>query len=75
MTECTGAYSQIAAWNAGFEERVRLCYRDFRFGGRAVFADIGPSHTHLILYEVVCRHTRQPRDAPLAGWRLLAATV
>jgi hypothetical protein len=30
---------------------ARLAYRDFRFEGRAVFAEIGPPHTHVILFE------------------------
>ena len=51
VTECTGHYSQTAARKAGFEERARLAYRDFRFEGRAVFADIQSPHTHLILFE------------------------
>jgi len=51
VTECTGAYSQAAARKAGFEERARLAYRDFRFEGRAVFADVVAPHTHVILYE------------------------
>src|ERR1700722_11079043 len=38
VTECTGHYSQTAARKAGFHERARLTYRDFRFEGRAVFA-------------------------------------
>jgi hypothetical protein len=51
VTECTGHYSQTAARKAGFQERARLAYRDFRFEGRAVFAEITPPHTHVILYE------------------------
>ena len=51
VTECTGHYSQTAARKAGFQERARLAYRDFRFDGRAVFAEIEPPHTHVILYE------------------------
>ena len=51
VTECTGHYSQTAARKAGFQERARLTYRDFRFDGRAVFADIEPPHLHVILYE------------------------
>ncbi|HJQ83567.1 MAG TPA: hypothetical protein VKA21_05795 [Candidatus Binatia bacterium] len=51
VTECTGAYSQAAARKAGFAERARLAYRDFRFDGRPIFAAIEPPHTHLILYE------------------------
>src|SRR5262249_54162516 len=51
VTECTGAYSQAAARKAGFVERARLAYRDFRLDGRAVFADVAPPHTHLILYQ------------------------
>ena len=51
VTECTGHYSQTAARKAGFQERARLAYRDFRFEGRAVFAEIEPPHTHVILYE------------------------
>jgi hypothetical protein len=51
VTECTGHYSQTAARKAGFQERARLAYRDFRFEGRAVFAPIEPPHTHVILYE------------------------
>ena len=51
MTECTGHYSQTAARKNGFQERARLAYRDFRFEGRAVFAEIEPSHTHVILFE------------------------
>ena len=51
VTECTGHYSQTAARKAGFQERARLAYRDFRFEGRAVFAGIQPPHTHVILFE------------------------
>jgi hypothetical protein len=51
VTECTGRYSQAAARKAGFQERARIAYRDFRFEGRAVFAAIDPPHTHAILYE------------------------
>jgi hypothetical protein len=51
VTECTGHYSQTAARKAGFRERARLTYRDFRFDGRAVFAEIEPPHLHVILYE------------------------
>ena len=51
VTECTGYYSQTAARKAGFQERARLSYRDFRFEGRAVFAGIQPPHTHVILFE------------------------
>ena len=51
VTECTGQYSQAAARKNGFQERARLAYRDFRFEGRAVFAEIEPPHTHVILFE------------------------
>ena len=51
VTECTGHYSQTAAQRAGFKEVARLAYKEFRFEGRPVFADIGPPHTHLVLYE------------------------
>jgi hypothetical protein len=51
VTECTGQYSQAAAVRNGFHERARLAYRDFRFEGRAVFAEIEPPHTHVILFE------------------------
>jgi hypothetical protein len=51
VTECTGYYSQTAARKTGFQERVRLAYRDFRFEGRTVFAGIQPPHTHVILFE------------------------
>lgn len=51
VTECTGHYSQTAARKAGFQERARLPYRDFRFEGREVFARIEPPHTHVILFE------------------------
>jgi ribosomal protein S18 acetylase RimI-like enzyme len=51
LTECTGHYSQTAARNSGFKERERLVYRDFRFQGRAVFAEIEAPHTDLILFE------------------------
>ncbi len=51
VTECTGDYSQTAARKAGFQERARLAYQDFRFAGRAVFASIEPPHTHAIFYE------------------------
>jgi ribosomal protein S18 acetylase RimI-like enzyme len=51
VTECTGHYSQTAARKAGFQERTRLAYRDFRYEGRAVFAGIEPPHTHVILFE------------------------
>jgi hypothetical protein len=33
------------------QERARLAYRDFRFDGRTVFAEIEPPHTHAILFE------------------------
>jgi hypothetical protein len=51
VTECTGHYSQTAARKAGFQERARLAYQDFRFEGRPVFAAIEPPHTHVMLYE------------------------
>jgi len=51
VTECTGHYSQSAARRAGFAEVARLAYRDFRFEGRPVFADVPSPHTHLVLYE------------------------
>lgn len=51
VTECTGLYSQTAARKTGFQERARLAYRDFRFEGRAVFSEIEPPHTDLILFE------------------------
>lgn len=51
VTECTGHYSQTAARRSGFQERARLAYRDFRFEGRAVFAEIEPPHTRVILFE------------------------
>jgi hypothetical protein len=51
VTECTGHYSQTAARRSGFQKRARLAYRDFRFEGRAVFAEIEPPHTHAILFE------------------------
>ena len=51
VTECTGHYSQTAAQRAGFKEVARLAYKEFRFQGRPVFADIDPPHTHLVLYE------------------------
>jgi hypothetical protein len=51
VTECTGHYSQMAAVRNGFHERARLAYRDFRYEGRAVFAEIEPPHTHVILFE------------------------
>jgi hypothetical protein len=51
VTECTGHYSQAAARKIGFQERARLTYRDFRFEGRPVFANIEPPHTDLILFE------------------------
>jgi hypothetical protein len=51
VAECTGHYSQTAARKAGFQERARLAYRDFRFEGRAVFAEIKLPHTHVILFE------------------------
>ena len=51
VTECTGHYSQTAARKAGFQERARLAYQDFRFEGRAVFDKIESPHTHLILFE------------------------
>ena len=51
VTECTGRYSQRAAVRNGFHEQARLAYRDFRFEGRAVFAEIEPPHTHVILFE------------------------
>jgi hypothetical protein len=51
VTECTGHYSQTAAIKAGFKERARLAYRDFRFEGRAVFAKIEAPHSHLVLFE------------------------
>jgi len=51
VTECTGHYSQSAARRAGFHEVARVAYRDFRFGGKPVFADVPAPHTHLVLYE------------------------
>ena len=51
VTECTGHYSQTAARRAGFAESARLAYSEFRFEGRAVFANVPEPHTHLILYE------------------------
>jgi GNAT superfamily N-acetyltransferase len=51
VTECTGHYSQSAARRAGFDEVVRLAYRDFRFEEKQVFARIPSPHTHLVLYE------------------------
>lgn len=51
VTECTGHYSQAAARRAGFKEVARLGYRDFRFRGKPIFAEIGAPHTHLVLYE------------------------
>jgi GNAT superfamily N-acetyltransferase len=51
VTECTGHYSQSAARRAGFDEVARLAYRDFRFEGRPVFADVPSPHTHLVVYE------------------------
>jgi len=51
VTECTGHYSQTAARRNGFQERARLAYKDFRFEGRAVFVEIEPPHTHVILFE------------------------
>jgi GNAT superfamily N-acetyltransferase len=51
VTECTGYYSQSAARRAGFTEVSRLAYRDFRSGGRPVFADIAAPHAHLVFYE------------------------
>src|SRR5215472_15099673 len=37
-------YSQTAARKAGFLERERLAYRDFRFPCRAVFVGSNPAH-------------------------------
>lgn len=51
VTECTGHYSQLAARRAGFEEITRLSYKEFRFEGNAVFADIPLPHTHLAFFE------------------------
>lgn len=51
VTECTGHFPQAAARKTGFQERARLSYRDFRFEGRAVFAEIEPPHTNVILFE------------------------
>lgn len=51
VTECTGYYSQSAAVRAGFTEVNRLRYRDFRFGGRPVFAGITAPHADLVFYE------------------------
>ena len=51
VTECTGGFSQRAAERAGFSEVTRLAYRDFRFAGRSVFADVPAPHTHLAFYE------------------------
>jgi GNAT superfamily N-acetyltransferase len=51
VTECTGHYSQTAARRNGFQERARMAYRDFRFEGLAVFDEIEPPHTHVILFE------------------------
>ena len=51
VTEFTGAYSQAAAVKNGFEEVARMPYADFRYEGRAVFANIPAPHTDLILYE------------------------
>src|SRR5215469_6875218 len=42
VTKCSGYCSQTATRKAGFLECERLAYRDFRFGGQAVFAGIEP---------------------------------
>jgi len=53
VTECTGRYSQSAAELAGFTEVARLVYRDYRFDGQPVFANVPEPHTHLAFYERV----------------------
>lgn len=40
LTEATGHVSQRVFRKLGFEEQSRICYRDFRYGGEAVFASI-----------------------------------
>ena len=40
VTEATGVVSQQVFRKLGFEERLRIRYRDFRYGGEAVFASI-----------------------------------
>jgi GNAT superfamily N-acetyltransferase len=51
VTECTGQFSQHAARKSGFQEVTQLAYRDVRFEGKAIFADIDAPHTHIILFE------------------------
>ena len=51
VTECTGAFSQRAALEAGFCERACVSYRDFVYDGRAVFASIPEPHVKVALYE------------------------
>lgn len=51
VTECTGRYSLAAAGHAGYTAVSRLAYADFRFGGRAVLADVAAPHTHLTFCE------------------------
>lgn len=53
VAECTGHFSQRAALDAGFQERARVNYHDFRFEGRAVFASIPEPHVNVGLYERV----------------------
>src|ERR1035441_7520651 len=40
VTEATGLVSQRVFRKLGFEERYRVSYRDYRYGGEAVFASI-----------------------------------
>jgi len=40
VTEATGVISQRVFRKLGFEERCRVSYRDFRYGGETVFASI-----------------------------------
>jgi GNAT superfamily N-acetyltransferase len=53
VAECTGAFSQRAAVEAGFRERASVTYQDFLFEGRPVFASIPEPHVKVALYERV----------------------
>ena len=54
VVECTGHFSQRGAIKSGFQERMRIIYKDYRFEGRPVFASIPEPHVKFALYERHC---------------------